>query len=263
MAQKATLPFSLAGFSAIFDLKPMPILMVQPVSICTNPDGFPYSSCGGIIAVTAQIPFYRHPCPPGFFSCRLSKVAIAINGVAGPPMDVLHVLDQVHFLTSCDLIVPAPSRIVSGSPCPGLVTHADGTGVTLSNPAKGGEELVAYAIGLGQTDSDLIEGQPATGPARVFLNVDFNYRPNTLATPPPPWAGLENVAPNVVYVGATPGYAGLYQLNFIVPAPPPGVAPCVDSTTVPPGKNVVQTNLTVSLGDISSFDGVGICVQPN
>ena len=71
-AQQATLPLSLAGFSASFDGTPMPILMVQPVSTCTNLDLVSESSCGGTIAVTAQNPFFREPCP-GFLSCELDK----------------------------------------------------------------------------------------------------------------------------------------------------------------------------------------------
>jgi hypothetical protein len=52
-------------------------------------------------------------------------------------------------------------------------------------------------------------------------------------------------------------------MNFIVPAPPPGLAPCEDLITSPTGVNVGQSNLTISVGFVYSFDGAGICVQPN
>ncbi|MDQ2944602.1 MAG: hypothetical protein M3Y27_01425 [Acidobacteriota bacterium] len=60
----------------------------------------------------------------------------------------------------------------------------------------------------------------------------------------------------------TPGYAGLYQINFVVPAPPGGTLPCIglDISQLSVGSNVVQSNLTVSFGGDYSFDGVGICV---
>jgi uncharacterized protein (TIGR03437 family) len=270
-SQQKTLPLSLAGFSAIFRLvtdTPMPILMVQSVSTCTvqavPPPGGGLtsdSSCGGTIAVTVQIPFGIVTLSPLSTSGipYASKVAVAINGMTGPSIDVLPVSDQVHFLTSCDLITPAPTAYVvpNGLSCPPLVKHGDGTTVSPRSPAKSGEELVAYAIGFGQTDPPMTTGQAATGSAISALDVDFNYRPNAFATRP------TVPSSSVVYAGATPGYAGLYQINFIVPPPPAGLAPCVDWATSSPGTNVVQTNLTVSIGLLYSFDGAGFCVQPN
>jgi len=272
-APSGTLPTSLAGFSAIFrqgsDI-PMPILMVQPISTCST-GAPPPSSCGATTAVTVQIPFgIRTLCPlcltsdsaPFFFT----MIAIAINGSTGPFLEVNPLSDQIHFLTSCDVILPTVgSYSPTGLPCPQLVTHADGTAVSPRNPAKGGEALIAYATGLGQTNPPLNSGQAATAadPVQTPFGVDFNYRPNALATRPP-GAYRIGIPASLLYAGATPGFAGLYQINFVVPPPPPsGLAPCVDWTTSPPGINVVQTNLTVSVGSVYSFDGAGICVQPN
>ncbi len=55
------------------------------------------------------------------------------------------------------------------------------------------------------------------------------------------------------YAGLTPGFAGLYQVNFIVPPPPADIPACIGT---------VQSNLTVSVGGQASFDGAGICVAP-
>jgi hypothetical protein len=68
--------------------------------------------------------------------------------------------------------------------------------------------------------------------------------------------------PTPAFTGATAGFVGLYQVNFIVPPPPPGLTPCVDTTAIVPFANAVQSNLTVSVGSAFSFDGAGICVQP-
>jgi hypothetical protein len=54
-----------------------------------------------------------------------------------------------------------------------------------------------------------------------------------------------------VFVGLTPGQIGLFQVNFVVPPPPSGTAPC----------GYAQSNLTVSIGG-GSFDGAGIGVDP-
>ena len=66
-----------------------------------------------------------------------------------------------------------------------------------------------------------------------------------------------------VFVGLTPGFAGLYQINFVVPTTPAPVAPCVRSLGwgADPFAHVL-TNLTVTVIGATSFDGVAICVGP-
>ncbi len=285
-APAGALPTSLAGFSAIFRQgsdTPMPILMVQPISTCyapgppppppgTPPSGAAGSSCGATTAVTVQIPFgIRTLCPvcaagDAGPAVSPSMIAVAINGATGQFFEVNPVTDQIHILTSCDVILPgsASASSLTGLPCPQVVTHADGTAVSPRNPAKGGEELIAYATGLGQTNPPLASGQAAAAaaPAQTAFGVDFNYRPNALATRPAA-ANRVGTPAGLPYTGATPGFAGLYQINFVVPPPPVGIVPCVDWSTMPPGINVVQTNLTVSIGSVYSFDGAEICVQVN
>lgn len=264
-APSGKLPALLAGVSGIFRQtsdQPLPILEVQPIVSCT---ALPPGNCGSILAVTVQIPFDIVTfCPLCLRPIALipAQIAISVNGVAGQFVDVTALADQVHFLTQCDVIMPGSSSLRSsaGLPCAPMVTHGDGKPVSATNPAKGGEELVAYATGLGQTNPGLIAGQPATAatPTQTVFALDFNYRPNALATKPA--TTPLSIAP--VFSGATPGFVGLYQVNFIVPPAPAGLASCVDTTTIVPYANVVQSNLTVSLGSIFSFDGVGICVQP-
>ena len=62
------------------------------------------------------------------------------------------------------------------------------------------------------------------------------------------------------FAGLTPGAVGLYQINFVVPPPAVGTRPCVASSSALINGNVIQSNLTVSLGSVFSFDGAGICV---
>ena len=57
-----------------------------------------------------------------------------------------------------------------------------------------------------------------------------------------------------VFAGATPGYVGLYQVNFVVPPIPSGTPACVEPPQFPAGQNVVESNLTVSIGGAFSFD---------
>ncbi len=148
-----------------------------------------------------------------------------------------------------------------GLPCTPIVTHANGATVSALAPATAGEELVAYATGLGQTNPALTTGQPPaqSSPTLTTFSIDFNYRVNALATQPGT-VGSGTASP--LFAGATKGYVGLYQINFIVPPPPPLLQPCVDFAAITTAGLAVQSNLTVSVGSPFSFDGAGICARP-
>ncbi|HMV50911.1 MAG TPA: hypothetical protein PKD31_24430, partial [Blastocatellia bacterium] len=66
------------------------------------------------------------------------------------------------------------------------------------------------------------EAQVETAVAAAQL--DFNFRPNSLAAKPPP-ESREGV-PKPVYTGSLEGAVGLYEVRFTVPAVPPGTPPC-------------------------------------
>jgi uncharacterized protein (TIGR03437 family) len=118
-------------------------------------------------------------------------------------------------------------------------------------------------VGLGQTSPPLETGRIVTAAARTLVNytMDFSYRRNALPTRPPPIEADGPAVPQPLYAGATPGYVGLYQVNFIVPPVPPGTPACAEIVgPQPPTANMVYSNLTVSVGGRFSFDGAGICV---
>ncbi len=268
----ADLPTSLAGVFVKYtqlDLRPItrqvPVLAVDPFSL--RPGPIPTQTGTAMVAVTIQIPFEAVPqCdasrnPPcgtaagGILSAGTGDGTATVFGETG----VTSLADQVHILTSCDafnLTLDFGSSFLTGLPCPSIVTHADGSPVSVKNPAQAGEELVAYAVGLGQTNPPLATGKlvTAAAPAKTTFGLDFNFRPNALATKP-----LAD-APPPLYAGATPGYVGLYQINFVVPPAPAGTPPCADASALPVGSNVVQSNLTVSVGGAFSFDAARICV---
>ncbi len=243
--------------------QPMPVLQVQQVGACpslSNP------GCAPSLAVTVQIPFgIPVLCPLCENPIQAQgSIAVLVNGVKSSYVDVQPLQDQVHFLTACDIAVPGstpPPLYPTGLPCSPIITHSDGMAVSAIHPALAGEELVAYAAGLGQTNPPLTAGQPAaeSSPTVTTFNVDFNYRANALATQPGTVGAPVSAA---LFTGATKGYTGLYQVNFVVPPPPAGLPPCVDFAAIPIGGNEVQSNLTVSVGSNFSFDGAGICVQP-
>ena len=94
----------------------------------------------------------------------------------------------------------------------------------------------------------------AAVPTQTTYTLNFNYRPNALGTKPMPGS------PPPVFAGATPGYVGLYQVNFIVPDVPAGTPPCAAPSRVI-GRNIVESNLTVTVGGNFSFDAARICVD--
>ena len=232
-----------------------PVLEVRPASAC--PSG---TICSNLTAITIQIPYELQPaCAFTNPACTLvapAPLIVTVNGVAGAPIQLAPQDDRVHILTTCDTAVSGGSGTASsGLPCAPLVTHSDGSMVTEGSPAQGGERVVAYAVGLGLTTPAVKTGQPATAaiPTYETFYLDFNFRPNSLATKPILRVGFGPTLPIPLYTGLVPGYAGLYQINLIVPPAPAGTQACSDS---------VLSNLTVSMGGLVSFDGAGICVAP-
>jgi uncharacterized protein (TIGR03437 family) len=261
------LPTSLAGISVTIrqgtDI-PAPILEVNPVTTCGT-------GCGVITAITIQIPyglltFFCLPdnaCPAILVATELF---VTENGVAGTLSALTPLPDQVHILTVCDTVLPGGSGVspVGGLPCQPEVTHTNGTLVSNTNPATVGEELVAYAVGLGATNPAVPSGQPAAQPVPTVesFTLDFNFHPNALAAKPLSSQSTAGLTPPPIplFTGLTPGYPGLYQINFIVPPLQSGALPCA-SGVAPPPAGLVATNLTVSVGGSTSFDGAAICVS--
>ena len=89
-------------------------------------------------------------------------------------------------------------------------------------PAKPGDTITIYAVGLGATSPPQTPGTVAAASA-IVSNVSVT---------------VANVPATVLYPGVTPGDAGLYQLNIQVPAVPAGnqpIAMTVNGVSSPPG----------------------------
>ena len=261
-------PVTASAVSAVYATggtdQPMPVLQVGQAS--TGCTALVMAPCPQVLAVTVQVPFgipvICPPCASPFSrlgrdfdlrqrsgDCQRCRPAVGGPGAFS---------DLVRCHRGRPRFVVA---VIGGLPCTPMITHADGTVVSNIRPAHAGEELAAYVTGLGETIPALITGQRAaqSSPTRTTFGADFNYRANALATQPGA-VGAPTAIP--LFAGAAEGYIGLYQINFIVPTPPPGIQACVDNAAIPPLDNALQSNLTVSVGSAFSFDGAGICVTP-
>ncbi len=94
----------------------------------------------------------------------------------------------------------------------GLTFPIPTTAGVASRPAKVGDTLVFYALGLGQTVPASTEGIAATGLPAV-PNALMVFGQSVL-----PGAAVTSVP---LYCGLTPGYVGLYQINVTVPVGTP------------------------------------------
>ena len=121
------------------------------------------------------------------------RVRVVTEGVSGPEVVV----------TLADA-APALFALDSGY---AIATSADGKLLTADSPAHAGDTIVVYATGLGRTSPN-----PAVYeiPASLAWIVALPTLKVTLA-------GKAVDSGSIKYAGLTPGSAGLYQINLVVP----------------------------------------------
>ncbi len=162
------------------------------------------------------------PLPP-----NLGGVSVMVGGVAAPLLYVSPT--QINFQVPYNLpqnaasivvqngaIQSAPLPVTVEASTPGifllnadaaqpLIVHtSDYSLVTPQDPAAPGEYLAVYCSGLGAIGSSLPAGTAASGINPVTGNFEVVLD--------------STVVPVVPYAGLTPDFAGLYQVNFRVPA---------------------------------------------
>jgi uncharacterized protein (TIGR03437 family) len=209
--------------------------------------------CSTSTGITLQIPFELAPIldTPGPGRSNTAWLTFSENEKTSATVELVPLVDRIHVLREGDTItrpgvLPAEQALWHMGFLDPLVTHADGSVVTPVNPGKPGETLVLYAVGLGPTDPPAKSGEVTKPPVpTVNIRIRFDF----LANGSPSSPGIGPLGRTPAFAGLTPGFVGLYQVNLVVPEPPATLDLCRGS------------NLTVSIGRVHSFDGVGICID--
>ncbi len=154
--------------------------------------------------------------PLFMMSCRQANVQIPWEVVGQTQLSVSGVVgDQVSAAQTATLVAFSPgifamNMLGTGQ---GLVQISPTTQLaaplgSLGRPVARGEYILIYTTGLGP-----VSNQPATGAAALSSPLS--------RTPTMPTVTIGGSAAQVTYSGLAPGFAGLYQVNAIIPAGAP------------------------------------------
>ncbi len=130
---------------------------------------------------------------PGNLLGGRRKLQIVRNGRAGPEV-------YINLKQAAPALYQYDSETVIG-------LRPDGSLATDANPARPGEVIVFYATGLGEVIPRLPPGKIPAEAAWIAGIDDFDLLLDDRPVP-------RNA---IYYVGAAPGFAGLYQLNVMIP----------------------------------------------
>lgn len=126
-----------------------------------------------------------------------ANLQLVVDGLAGPAVPIT-------------LGVAAPSLFQSDATTV-LAVHLDNSLITAASPAKSGEIIVLYATGVGPTIPAAVPDQIPQQAATVTPLSSFSLLLN--GTPVDPR--------QILYVGVTPKFAGLFQINLQLPSNAP------------------------------------------
>jgi uncharacterized protein (TIGR03437 family) len=200
-----------------------------PVTAQEQP-GFPLpTSLGGVSVYVSDI-----PAPLLYVSA--SQINFLI------PMDLLPGTKSVRVVRQGTTGPEAPIAVISAAPAlfamSGYALAADwnagGAVITPDAPAHPGDVIILYATGL---------GKPAPGPGAADVPTTANpiLAVSDLKVT---LAGVPLDSASVKYAGVTPGWAGLYQINLVLP------------DKLPPDPEII-----VSIANQASLAGLKLAVR--
>lgn len=119
-------------------------------------------------------------------------VQLVVDGVAGPLISVI--------------LGPTAPALFELDPQTAVAVRPDGSVIDATSPVAPGNWAILYANALGPVIPPIPSGQIAPAAAQIRL-VGFVLSLDGVTVP----------ADHIEYVGAAPGFAGLYQINLLVP----------------------------------------------
>lgn len=173
-----------------------------------------------------------------------TQVVVSLQDVMRAMVPVLVFPDTPRLLGTCER---ATARI-----CEALSYHADGNPVSASAPARPGETVIIYAVGLGSADQGTDTGAASSQGARSAIayiqTVEVVGGGGGSTRLPLP------LGPPEIKASMVPGFVGLAQFNIFVPE---GLTPGMDCA-------VGDANATVRLTSTATKASVAarICVIP-
>jgi len=159
------------------------------------------ANVGGREQINVQMPFQ------GFFGSGPSPVSFAVRSHGA-----------LAFTTLATSPAPQAGIFAASDGTAAIVHGSDYSLVTASNPAHAGEVILVYATALG----------PVTPPVDAGVAAPLSPLSWTVT---PVTAQIGGVNATVQFAGLAPGFAGLYQVNVLVPQVPPGTQPVVIAET--------------------------------
>jgi uncharacterized protein (TIGR03437 family) len=145
------------------------------------------------------------------------RLRLVLDGRNGPTVDLqLAEVSPALFQADPEFVVAARS---------------DGSVITPKSPAQSGEVVILYATGLGDTRPRPASGEIVQRASRLERLGAFRVTVGDLTVP----------VEDILYAGAAPGFAGVYQINLRLPA------------TLPPNPEI-----RIGFGDDRSPAGIRI-----
>ncbi len=143
--------------------------------------------------------------PLYYVSSSQINAQLPVDLVPGQEYQVLVLANNAYTTPDTIRVAPATPGIARFANGQVIAQHADFTLVTQDSPAKPGEYLVAYLAGMGLTDTPVGTGAQAPSTPLAAVNLSAGV-------------AIDGTSAPVLFAGLTPGFVGLYQVNFQVPA---------------------------------------------
>ena len=153
----------------------------------------------------AQLTISGNPAPFYYLSKTQAAAQIPTELTPGRTYSAMMEVNGVYSAPQSFEVVNTSPGTVSTSGTLVAQHAADYKLVTPQNPAKANEALIMYLVGMGATSPNVATGAPA--PANPLAEASVR-----------PTVTIDGQTATVQFAGLTPGFAGLYQINFTVPA---------------------------------------------